>query len=215
MKTTGVRERTTNTDQPTDRQTSSLLYTPLNFVCGDIITRKLHIFRYWLKILSSDNSPTTKKKFCDIQWCTTKHHIQPSKLGVTNKKNALDELGLSNIWADQTTITNQTDQTFIYNTIKQRLLDNFKQSWYSEINNSPRLMSYCRFKNTFELEPYLDFITNKKYRTSLTRFRLSSHKLEIERGRYNNILRENRKCKMCNGNAIENEYHFLACLSSI
>ena len=36
-----------------------------------------------------------------------------------------------------------------------------------------------------------------------------SHKLEIERGRYNNILRENRKCKMCNGNIIENEYHFL------
>ncbi|KAH3835801.1 hypothetical protein DPMN_109165 [Dreissena polymorpha] len=31
-----IRERTLNMDQPTDRQTSSLLYTPLNFVCGGI-----------------------------------------------------------------------------------------------------------------------------------------------------------------------------------
>jgi len=173
------------------------------------IIRKLQIFRYWLKILKSSDNSITKTIysviFNDAQQNITYNH----RNWASHIKNTLDELGLSNIWADQTTIINQTDQTFIYNTIKQRLLDNYKQSWYSEINNSPRLMSYCRFKNTFELEPYLDFITNKKYKTSLTRFRLSSHRLEIERGRYNNILRENRKCKFCNGHAIENEYHFL------
>lgn len=47
------------------------------------------------------------------------------------------------------------------------------------------------------------------YRTSLTRFRLSSHKLEIERGRYFNIAKEDRKCKFCNLGSIENEYNFL------
>ena len=48
----------------------------------------------------------------------------------------------------------------------------------------------------------------------MSRFRLSSHNLEIETGRYNNIARENRICKFCNQNAIETEYHFLLCCSA-
>ena len=59
------------------------------------------------------------------------------------------------------------------------------------------------------MEPYLDNITNTRFRIALSRFRLSSLKLEIERGRYHNIDRENRICKFCNFKAIENEYHFL------
>jgi hypothetical protein len=49
----------------------------------------------------------------------------------------------------------------------------------------------------------------KKIKIALSRFRLSSHQLEIERGRYSNIPRDERKCKFCNLNVIENEYHFL------
>ena len=55
----------------------------------------------------------------------------------------------------------------------------------------------------------LYIITNKRFRITLSRFRLSSHKLEIERGRHHNIDRENRICIFCNLKAIENEYHFL------
>ena len=58
-------------------------------------------------------------------------------------------------------------------------------------------------------EQYLDSITERKYKIALCRFRLSSHKLEIERGRYFNIPREERKCKLCHTNFVENEYHFL------
>ena len=39
--------------------------------------------------------------------------------------------------------------------------------------------------------------------------RLSSHRLAIETGRWQNILRENRLCKNCNLNKIETESHFL------
>ena len=65
------------------------------------------------------------------------------------------------------------------------------------------------YKCTFEFENYLNSIQIKKFRIALTKFRLSSHKLEIERGRYHNIPKENRKCKFCLMNTIENEYHFL------
>ena len=49
----------------------------------------------------------------------------------------------------------------------------------------------------------------QKYITSLTKFRLSSHELLIEKGRHLHITREDRLCKYCNMNLVENEYHFL------
>ena len=118
-------------------------------------------------------------------------------------KSMLESLGLSNLWLYQ-------DQNEInLNQIKQQNFDQYYQSWYSAINNSQRLISYSRYKHTFTLEPYLDNIHERKFQTALTRFRLSSHNLEIEIGRYQNIPREERLCKFCTSNVIENEYHFL------
>ena len=119
----------------------------------------------------------------------------------------LDQLGMTELWTNQDTIL-----TMRLNTIKQRLLDHYYQSWYSNINNSRRQNTYCIFKHTFNLEPYLDIITNKRLRSALRRYRLSSHKLKIEHGRYHNIDRKNSICKYCNLKAIENEYHFYWCV---
>ena len=44
---------------------------------------------------------------------------------------------------------------------------------------------------------------------ALTRFRLSSRELHIERGRYENVPRDGRFCKCCNMSQIESVYHFL------
>ena len=54
-------------------------------------------------------------------------------------------------------------------------------------------------------------LSNDKLRQLLSRFRFSLHSLEIETGRCNRIDRENRYCKLCNQNLVENEYHFLLC----
>jgi len=40
---------------------------------------------------------------------------------------------------------------------------------------------------------------------------LGSHKLEIESGRFHNIPRENRLCKLCQQGVVESEFHFLLC----
>ena len=40
------------------------------------------------------------------------------------------------------------------------------------------------------------------------RIRLSSHNLFIETGRYTDIVRNERKCILCNLNALEDEFHF-------
>ena len=48
-------------------------------------------------------------------------------------------------------------------------------------------------------------------RKYMSRFRLSSHLLAIETGRYNGTERQHRICNLCNHNQIESEYHILLC----
>ena len=128
-----------------------------------------------------------------------------SKNWAYDVKLILENHGLSYIW-DQ-----QFDIDIPFELIKQRIYDMYKQSWFSEINRSPKLKSYSLFKHNFEFENYLDSVNVTKYRYALTRFRVSSHKLAIETGRFYNIPRDQRYCIYCSMNVIENEYHFLLC----
>jgi len=75
----------------------------------------------------------------------------------------LDQLAFSELWINQDNILN-----IRLNTIKQRLLDHYYQSLYSNINNSRRLNTYCIFKHTFNLESDLDIITNKRFIIALS-----------------------------------------------
>ena len=58
------------------------------------------------------------------------------------------------------------------------------------------------------MENYLK-IKNYQNRRALTKLRTSSHKLAIETGRWVNAKREERTCKQCNENKIEDENHLL------
>jgi hypothetical protein len=70
-----------------------------------------------------------------------------------------------------------------------------------------KLRSYRRFKTNFGFEAYLDHVKIPKFRTALTRLRISAHRLMIEAGRYKKLKPEERLCTSCN--AVEDEQHFL------
>ena len=72
-----------------------------------------------------------------------------------------------------------------------------------------KLVTYLFLKTNFGLEKYLTLINNFNYRKSICRFRVSAHRLYIETGRYTNIPRNERLCKNCSANEIEDEAHFL------
>ena len=57
-------------------------------------------------------------------------------------------------------------------------------------------------------EPYLK-LNSRKDRQIISKFRTSCHDLEIERGRYSGVKAEDRKCKICSANAVEDELHFV------
>ena len=73
-----------------------------------------------------------------------------------------------------------------------------------------KLRTYFSFKEHFEFEQYLNIIKNFDKRRSVTNFRISAHRLKIERGRFSKppIPVENRFCDHCLSE-IEDEFHFL------
>jgi len=56
----------------------------------------------------------------------------------------------------------QQTSPYVVNLIKTRILDNYYQSWYANINNTSKLETYCLLKHTSGFEEYLDFIKDKK-----------------------------------------------------
>ena len=73
-----------------------------------------------------------------------------------------------------------------------------------------KLRTYRKFKRNYKREEYLSAVKNIKHRISMTKFRISDHCLEIEKGRYTPPYTkpEDGVCKLCN-NAVEDEAHFL------
>ena len=95
------------------------------------------------------------------------------------------------------------------NKIKASIKSQYVRNWMSDMHKFPILRMYKTIKCKFGYEQYLSLIKNNKYRIAMSRFRASSHTLEIERGRYTipTTAIENRICCICD--KIEDEKHFL------
>ena len=91
----------------------------------------------------------------------------------------------------------------------KRANDIFHQNAFSAINDdSSKLRTYSLIKEIKGREDYLTKIRNFKSRTTLTKFRLSNHKLRIELGRRDGTPREERTCQICH-DGVEDEIHLL------
>jgi hypothetical protein len=90
----------------------------------------------------------------------------------------------------------------------QRNIDIFHQRSFAEISDkSSKLRTYGLIKSEIREEPYLKIVKNIKDRISMTKFRLSNHKLMIEKGRHRNLDKTLRICPFCT--SVEDETHFL------
>jgi hypothetical protein len=178
------------TQSPTNAVLGELGRFPLSLIC------KERALKFWLKIMNNPNSVISNS------YTDQRENIQ-GDCWANKIKTAITDLGFPYILDNF-----QTEHNY-YPIIKRRIRDQFIQTWNASINNTSKLEYYCQFKKSFGYEQYLDVVKNDTLRKHLTCFRMSSHRLEIEVGRFNGIPRQDRLCKLCDQTVPESEYHFM------
>jgi hypothetical protein len=104
------------------------------------------------------------------------------------------------IWHSQSLYAKE----WILLSVDQRLKDQFKQKWCTEINMSSKGLCYKIFKNELVFEKYLSLLS-PQYIYVFSIYRCSSHRLPAETGRWYNISRNDRLCHLCDSNDIGDE----------
>lgn len=157
--------------------------------------------KFWIRIVSE--KPTllykayqTLRSTPGYNWCLS-------------IKKCLNQLGFSNLWTDQDNIQNPKQ---ILNSIWLRIKDNYTQIYDQDCQKMPRLTILSKIKeDPCRMSEYLQQ-PSSGVRTALTRIRLSSHNLEIEKGRWTKpkaTPRDQRICQLCQIQQTEDELHFM------
>ena len=154
----------------------------------------LSMLKFWNRIRHMDDKTLVKKAYqenlsINSNWCKT--------IQVLNCSQNLHNRPLT--------------PTEFPKIAKQNINNTFVQYWQSRIrdrNSEKKLETYAQIKHKFQIDAYLN-LPSFKDRQIISKFICSNHWLEIERGRYKNIPREDRICTVCNLKVTEDENHFL------
>ena len=156
--------------------------------------RYLCMCRYWNRMIRMDDERLVKKIFnndylaCDKNWCS-------------DIRDVFIKLDMGDMYHQK--------RVCIMQEVKLKLMNLNKQEWELEVSNKPKLRTYTLFKTELSTENYICHYMHKRNRSLLSQFRLGILPLHIETGRYTNTPLENRICKQCELNEVEDEYHFL------
>ena len=150
------------------------------------------MIKYWYRINNLPGDTLVKKALLENIEIRTNWILTVEKLlgcfKLTDSLNSLDILDRS---------------------IKSNMQKCYVKFWESKIKSSlGRLEYYKTVKINLTRERYLDEL-NFEERKNISKLRCSDHELEINKGRHKNIPREQRLCKLCSEEAVENEEHFL------
>ena len=118
----------------------------------------------YLRIVN--NSLASLDFICETNWCS---HIR-SFLSWTNHRDVWENYMVENA-------------NRLIKQVKWSLIITYKVDWCSKVRDSIKLRTYIKFKFDHSLEEYLFYIPYTRWIKALTRLRMSSHMLEMERGR--------------------------------
>ena len=99
------------------------------------VMRKITMIKYWIKVLNLSEASLVKKAYLmmkSVVGISDKFYPTTTRIGVHLEPESEMEISL--------------------NTIRQRIIDTYCQKWYSNINNSSRLNSYCIYIHNFKPE---------------------------------------------------------------
>lgn len=185
--------------------TKSRRSTPINFLYGELgrypisIVIKSRMIAFWNRLILGD------EKKLSLQIYKYMVNLPNSNFKWLNEiKLILTNVGRLDLWENQFRISNKN----IHKEIRQLLIDQFKQSWHSDLQTSNKGRIYCSFKENHEMEMYFKTLQEHDYLT-LCNFRTANHKLPVETGRYDGTPFEDRICELCQSGSVACEHHYL------
>ena len=164
------------------------------------VRRQLNCLRLWNRFLNMNENRLTRRIFqwdyskCRNKWCYA-------------VKRILKSIGWGNMFT--TALTDPANSTVSVEAARDKLMLNFKAKWGNDISSQSKLDIYRIVKYQFGVEDYVKMNMNKKLRSVLVQLRAGCLPIEIELGRYQNIPRQERICKQCSSETVENEIHFM------
>ena len=183
--------------------------TSHNMVYGELgrvpisITIKTRMMCFWLRIVQGKEEKLVKSLY-NVMYEMYNTDVFKS-MWLDKIRSIAIECGQHQIWLTQGHgVTAEWMKMFI----KQSLKDQFVNEWYNEVSQSDKCILYKTYKSNFGIEKYLLNTPENIYKP-LVQYRTLNSKLPIEIGRYQNVDRHDRHCKLCNLNTIGDEYHYI------
>ena len=182
--------------------------TPVAAMYGDLnwippyVQHKCEVAKYWLRLLNMPEHRLTKKVFNHDQTLALRGRIY---LG-SEVKLILEHAHLD-IWENRN--NEQLADQIITKCIAEAQMSEFYLKMRSYINSMSRLNVYKSLKSDFQLEQYVNILSNRKLRSLFAKSRMGTLPIKEETGRYRNIPRALRLCENCDLQEVECILHVL------
>ena len=194
--TLGVRPQT-----PTDAVMSGTERFPLQ------LRKNVNVIKYWLRLAKLGNEDPVRNAFDTL--------VQLHNFGQRNwwtEVSVLLEL-LEIDEPDILTTAPVVKKIKIIASIKDSVYKTHRDNCMARLKNSSegKLRTFLKFKTEYCMETYLLDLPNLDHLTAVARLRMSAHRLAIETRRHvkPKICKEERICKNCDLEEVEDESHFL------
>jgi hypothetical protein len=167
-----------------------------------IIDTFITLVKYWMRLIQLPED----RLVVDAYKADLAMHENGCFTWVTMVKFVLEQAKLSHVWETKMIDSNAS----FFRVLKQNLHKVYStlfEKTLSNLDNSHKLRTYKQFKKENIEEGYLSSIKDRTVRSAITKFRLGSHNLMIEKGRHLKLDVKERTCKHCQNGAVEDEFH--------
>ena len=167
-----------------------------------IVHRKLEMLKLFRRIFLMSNESLTRQimkwdwqhKGRTWSWCV---------------RDILKETSQHNVCYKNFEEYNNVDFNSVLDKAEIELMRIEVKRWQSELDKQQKLRTYKLFKESFQTEVYVQINMPKSTRSFIAQLRSGVLPLSIETGRFLNLKVEERLCRFCENNAVEDELHFL------
>ena len=170
------------------------------------VTIQQTMLKYWFRIITLP----TNRLAAHCYWSLL--DLNPvNDPWINTIQSIINSSGQYFIWNSQKTLATSNDRFLLRhkNYLCQTLQDLSWQKNCEKINGETKLSFFKNCKSLNKISNYLNTLYGRSQRSNLSRLRLGTLDLEIEKGRRRNISRSERHCKICNSIEVENAEHLI------